>query len=75
MYPVFVAVNEQRVSGEAIKAGHCREDYLRFLDAPPGNPVLALEANGHRDFLVDESLRTGSRRPCSNGLSPPGRSA
>jgi hypothetical protein len=54
-------VSEKRVSGEDNKVKHRREDYLRFLNAPPGNPVIALEANGHQHCLVNESQRTWRR--------------
>jgi hypothetical protein len=39
---VFAAVNEERVPEEAIGVKHRREDYLKFLDAPPGDLVIAL---------------------------------
>jgi hypothetical protein len=74
MHSVFAAVNEQRVAEEAIGVKHCREDYLKFLDAPPGNLVIALQANGHHHWLVDEIQRTWSPDrdgPCSTRLRPP----
>jgi len=66
MYSVFAAVNEERVPEEAIGVKHRREDYLKFLDASPGDLVIALRANGYRHCLVDEIQRTSP--PDQGGL-------
>jgi transposase len=67
-YSVFVAVNEHGVSGKAIRVDHCREDYRKFLNALPGNSVIALEAGGHYYWLVDEIQRAGHQAKLANPL-------
>lgn len=65
-FSVFVAVNENGQSGEALRVMHNRQLYREFLGQLPAHSVIALESSGNYSWLVDEMERLGhSPRLCN----------
>ena len=58
-YSVFVAVSERGEASPAVRVGHDREEYLRFLQPLPSGSHIALEAGGHYYWMVDEMEGAG----------------
>lgn len=53
-YSVFVVVNERGEASSAVRVGHDREQYRRFLAQLPAESEIAVEASGHYYWIVDE---------------------
>src|SRR6204780_1431718 len=67
-FSVFVAVNETGHAGEALRVAHDRQLYRQFLARLPANSVIAVEASGSYNWLVDEMERIGHRPKLCNPL-------
>ena len=67
-FSVFVAVNEKGHAGEALRVAHDRELYRDFLARLPAHSVIAVEASGSYNWLVDEMERSGHRPKLANPL-------
>ena len=65
-YSVFVAVNERGQAGEAFRVMHDRQLYREFLAQLPAHSVIAVEASGNYNWLVDEMERSGHRPKLAN---------
>ena len=67
-YSVFVAVNERGEASQAVRVGHDREQYRRYLQQLPAGSQIALEASGHYYWIVDEMEGTGHHPRLTNPL-------
>jgi transposase len=67
-FSVFVAVNEKRQAGEALRVAHDRQLYREFLARLPAHSSIAVEASGSYSWLVDEMERSGHRPKLCNPL-------
>jgi transposase len=67
-YSVFVAVNERGEASQAVRVGHDREQYRRYLQQLPAGSQIALEASGHYYWIVDEMERAGHHPRLTNPL-------
>ena len=67
-FSVFVAVNEKRHAGEALRVAHDRQLYRGFLARLPPGSAIAVEAGGYHSWLVDEMERSGHRPKLANPL-------
>lgn len=65
-YSVFVVVNERGQAGEAFRVMHDRQLYREFLAQLPAHSVIAVEASGNYNWLVDEMERSGHRPKLAN---------
>lgn len=67
-YSVFVAVDEDGEASQAVRVGHDREQYRRYLQQLPAGSQIALEASGHYYWIVDEMEGTGHHPRLTNPL-------
>jgi transposase len=58
-YSIFSSVNEKGRLGRAVRVGHDREPFRRYLDQLPAGSPIAVESSGHWYWLVDEMERAG----------------
>lgn len=67
-YSVFVTVNERGEASQAVRVGHDREQYRRYLQQLPAGSQIALEASGHYYWIVDEMEGAGHHPRLTNPL-------
>jgi transposase len=68
MEVLFVAVNEKGQAGEELRVSHEREMYRDFLTRLPPHSMIAVEANGHYSWLLDEMERSSHHPELCNPL-------
>ena len=65
-YSVFVAVNERGEASQAVRVGHDREQYRRYLQQLPAASQIALEASEHY-YWISFALRFSSEESGDSG--------
>src|ERR1700681_3161865 len=68
-FSLFVTMNEKGEYGRAMRIGHDREIFRKFLKGLPPGSQIALETSGSYYWLVDEMERAGHRPQLAHALT------
>src|SRR6202163_4197218 len=68
-FSLFVTMNEKGEYGRAMRIGHDREIFRKFLKGLPPGSQIALETSGSYYWLVDEMERAGHRPELAHALT------